>query len=629
MVQFSIALTIEILVCVLCRKDKHISMQNENIHPRPQLTRRQWYDLNGSWGFAYDDHDQGLAKQWQLREDIFERTIQVPFPPESEASGIADTSYHPYVWYRRTFDIPQEYNDGQHLILHFGAVDYRAHVWVNGQLVATHEGGHTPFHADVTPALHADGAQVIVVRAEDQPKDLSQPRGKQDWQEQPHGIWYKRTTGIWQQVWFELVAPVHIANLRWTPDLDRDTVSQEIVVHGQSSVPLRLRTQLSLHGTVVVDDTYLVQGKTLRRDLYIDAGEFERPNMLWSPEHPNLIDATITLLAGDEVVDQVQSYIGMRSVSTQNGRFLLNGRPYYLRLVLQQGYWPQSHLASPSQEALRREAELVKELGFNGVRIHQKIEDPRFLYWCDRLGVLVWGEIANAYVFSQEAALRLTHEWLEALERDYSHPSIVAWVPVNESWGVPDLLNNPAQRHFCQGLYHLTHALDSTRPVMGNEGWEHTASDIYGVHDYSFFGETLRRRYGDDEAMTHTLQQDQPSNRVLLLADQRDASAPIMLTEFGGISYQPQSGQAWYGYGTVTSREAYQEKYRELITTVLTSPALAGFCYTQFTDTEQETNGLLTENRESKLDLQLVQKINQQPAAHLSGDAPMRMQEAH
>ncbi|GHO46580.1 glycoside hydrolase family 2 protein [Ktedonospora formicarum] len=599
---------------------------NENIHPRPQLARGQWLDLNGPWDFAYDDQNEGLDKCWQLREDIYNKTIQVPFPPESQASGIADTGYHPYLWYRRTLNLPAAYN-GKRLILHFGAVDYSAQIWVNGQLVATHEGGHTPFSADITSVIQKEGKQTIVVRAEDQPKDLAQPRGKQDWLEQTHDIWYKRTSGIWQQVWLEPVSQDYITNVRWTPNLSQNTLTQEITIQSHTKTPLRVRTQLFLRGELLLDDTYLLQGQTLKRDLSLAFANIERGDLLWSPEHPNLLDATITLLEDDKIVDQVQSYAGIRGIGTQNGRFLLNGHPYYLRLVLQQGYWPQSHLASPSQEALRREAELVKELGFNGVRIHQKIEDPRFLCWCDRLGIIVWGEIANAYTFTRESQLRLTHEWLEAVERDYSHPCIVAWVPINESWGVPNLLNDPAQRHFSQGLYHLTRALDPTRPVMGNEGWEHVESDILGIHDYAFFGETLQKRYGDEEAIDNTFASDQPGNRVLLFANERNSDAPIMLTEFGGISYRPQEGEAWYGYGTVTTREAYLAKYRELINSVLTSPAIAGFCYTQFTDTEQERNGLLTEQRESKFDISTIKQINQQPAAQLSGDAPIRLRE--
>jgi hypothetical protein len=248
-------------------------------------------------------------------------------------------------------------------------------------------------------------------------------------------------------------------------------------------------------------------------------------------------------------------------------------------------------------------------LGFNGVRIHQKVEDPRFLYWCDRLGLLVWGEMANAYVFSPTAIERLTREWLEVLARDYSHPCIVAWVPINESWGVPNLARDPAQCHYVQALYHLTKALDPTRLTLGNEGWEHSISDIYGIHDYSFDGSTLRERYGSREAVQRTLREVQPGSRALLLPGYEHAQGPIMLTEVGGISLRPASDASWYGYGTVADSDAFLSKYRELIDAIVSSPALGGFCYTQLTDTGQETNGLLTAEREPKLDPAAVREI--------------------
>ena len=600
------------------------------LHPRPQMTRPAWMNLGGSWSFAYDDAGRGLDEGWQTRTDVYTRTIQVPFPPESPASDTGETGFHPIVWYRRTFQPPLAYAGKRHL-LHFGAVDYRAQVWVNGQLVATHEGGQTPFSADITTALRSGEDQVVVVRAEDMPTDLAQPRGKQDWQEQPHGIWYQRTTGIWQPVWLEPVAPTHISAIRWTPDLDQGMLGLSVTLQSpqEAQANLHLRVQLSLHDTTLTDDTYQVQGTEVQRQIAFDrAGMMSREQLLWSPEHPNLVDATLTLYAGNEIIDEAQSYAGLRSVGVGNGHFLLNGLPYYLRLALEQGYWPESHLAAPDEAALRREVELAKALGFNGVRIHQKVEDPRFLYWCDRLGLLVWGEMANAYVFSPVAVQRLMREWMEVLDRDYSHPSIVAWVPLNESWGVPNVARDEAQRHYVQALYHLTKTLDATRPTIGNDGWEHVVSDISSVHDYAFEGNTLSERYGSTEAVERTIREVQPGNRAVILPGYTRSNEPVMLTEFGGISYRPEPNAAWFGYGTVTDSNAYLAKYRELVDAILASPAIAGFCYTQLTDTGQETNGLLTENREPKLDLAAVREITAGPSAAVPGDVIGQMRKA-
>ncbi len=597
-------------------------MERDN-HPRPQLVRSDWTDLCGSWQFAYDDHNQGRVQGWHERDDVFDRTIIVPFPPESRASGIADPDPHPIVWYRRVFSLPAEQPRPGHLLLHFGAVDYRAQVWVNGRLVAEHEGGHTPFTADISSVLQPDDAeQVIVVRAEDQPTDLTQPRGKQDWEHRPHRIWYHRTTGIWQPVWLEPVSTIFITDLRWTPDLDRGLLGLQVTVNTTPERPLQLRVRMTLRGTTLAQDTYEIDRTDLRREIALDAGGtvMSRERVLWSPRYPNLIDAELTLLDGDTVIDQVQSYAGLRSAGFSSGRFLLNGRPFYLRLVLGQNYWPESHLAAPNAEAIRKEVELIKELGFNGVRIHQKVEDPRFLYWCDRLGLLVWGEMANAYVFSQTAVERLTREWIDVIRRDYSHPCIVTWVPLNESWGVPALEHSATQQHYVRSLYHLTKTLDPTRPVIGNDGWEHIASDVWGVHDYALDGATIRQRYGTAEAVERTLRETQPHYRTIVLPSYEREGQPIMLTEVGGISYAPASGEQWFGYGTVRDQESFLQKYEDVIGAILDCPTIAGFCYTQLTDTEQETNGLLRDDRTPKLDLNAISAITRRPSASIPGE---------
>jgi beta-galactosidase/beta-glucuronidase len=605
-------------------------VQRDEGHPRPQLTRERWTSLEGPWGFSHDDADIGLDDGWTTREEPFHRTILVPFAPESQASGIHDTGYHPIVWYRRTFRVDAQDRAGR-LLLHFGAVDYRATVWVNGQMVVTHEGGNTPFSADITNALlDGDADQLVVVRAEDQPTDLTQPRGKQDWELKPHRIWYHRTTGIWQTVWLEPVPADHIVDLRWTPDVDRGVLGLHVRLNRPPDRPFRLRVRLTLGDVSVADDLYTMERSELRRDVALDSSglTMSRQQVLWSPSNPNLINADITLLRDDEVVDEVESYAGMRSVGFSNGRFLLNNRPFYLRLVLEQGYWPETLLTTPDDDALRREVELIKELGFNGARIHQKVECPRFLYWCDRLGLLVWGEMANAYVFSPMAVERLTREWVDVLRRDYSHPCIVTWVPLNESWGVPALERSEEQRQYVRGLYHLTKALDPTRPVIGNDGWEHLVSDVWGIHDYALDGATIRERYGDHEALEQTLYTVQPHYKTIVMPEYRRSGEPVMLTEMGGISYAPAEGQQWFGYGTVDTPDAFVEKYEDVVGAVLDCPTVVGFCYTQLTDTEQETNGLLLADRTPKLDTERIRAITARPSAAIPGEVLLNIQNA-
>lgn len=573
------------------------------MHPRPQLTRTDWLDLCGEWEFAHDDEDTGVLAGWWRGDQVLDQVITVPFPPESSASGVHDPAPHPIVWYRRTFAAQA----GDRLILHFGAVDYRARVWVNGTEVASHVGGHAPFQVDITHALVA-GEQVVVVRAEDRVEDLTQPRGKQYWEPSPAVIWYHRTTGIWQPVWVEPVPSSHIAELRWTPRAAQNSVTVRAALDGPTA-GLALRVRLSLDGRVLADDQYQVDS-VLERTITLPRGDFR-----WSPANPKLISAEVSLVHNGSVVDETQSYFGLRDAGVRDGRFTLNGERLFLRMVLAQGYWPTSHLAAPSEDALRREVELIKELGFNGVRVHQKVEDPRFLYWCDRLGLVVWGEMANAYEYSVDGVARFTAEWLEVVRRDVSHPSVVTWVPVNESWGVPALDADPRQRHFLESLYHLTHAVDGTRPVISNDGWEHASSDIWTVHDYSPSADGLTSRYGTPAAVDAALGRDWPGPRRTHLGDPVRGDQPLMVTEFGGLSYAPAAGERWFGYRTVADAAALVASYERLVAALVGSDQVAGYCYTQLTDTEQEVNGLLTEDRVPKVDPAMVRRINMLPAA--------------
>ncbi len=592
-------------------------------HPRPQCRRGTWQDLSGEWRFAFDDSGVGILEQWQRRDDVFDRVIAVPFPFESQASGIGDTGFHPVVWYR--LEVTASVTPGRRLLLHFGAVDYRAHVWVNDHAVAYHEGGSTPFTADITAALDPGGRQVVVVRAEDIPTDLRQPRGKQDWQRQPHAIWYDRTSGIWQPVWLEDVPDTRILSLRWTPDVDARSLglTVRILTGRPPESALRLRVVLRRAGQVLAEDTYLAGHSELQRRFTLVENDMSlgHSDMLWSPEHPNLIDATVTLLDGDGTVDEVESYTALRSFTASHGRLLLNGRPYYLRLVLAQNFWPASHLAAPDADGLRREAQLVKDLGFNGVRLHQKIEDPRFLAWCDRIGLLVWAEMPAAYEFSRQTIGRITTEWLEVLERDASHPCIIAWVPVNESWGVPALERAPEQEHLVRALYHLTKSVDPDRLVIGNDGWEQPVTDIVTVHDYTSRGEILRRRYGSASALEYTLTHTQPAYRSVFLPDSERDDDPVVISEFGGVSLDLGADKGWRGYGGVETAQQLLDRMEDLVGALLASPAIAGFCWTQLADTQQERNGLVTADRTPKVRLERIREVVRRLSAAVPGDA--------
>ena len=571
-------------------------------YPRPQLERQHWQSLDGQWQFSFDEGEVPGEVSWT-------HEITVPFPPESKLSGVHDEDFHPCVWYRRTVQVPFEWS-GQRIRLHFGAVDYRAQVWVNGQLVVTHEGGHTPFWADITPALSSTEAEIIVC-AEDDPHDLAKPRGKQDWLRKPHGIWYPRTTGIWQTVWLEPIPETHLGELRLTPDAKAFGITLEAQVVGDSAdqnSPLSLEVTLRLGDEILVQDTLGVVNGRVKRTLHLEDPGIDdaRRRLVWSPERPTLLDLELKLKRGGDVLDEVTSYTAMRSVSTRGGSFFLNERPYFLRLALDQGYWDDSLLAAPSDDALRKDVELAKAMGFNGVRKHQKLETPRYLYWADKLGLLVWTELPSAYAFTPQTGERLTKEWLEALNRDYNHPCVVAWVAFNESWGVPDLPLSAAQRNLVAALYYLAKANDTTRPVVGNDGWEHVVSDLFTVHDYTSDPEVLRQRYGSTGERDWRVR---PAGRDLLLDGVALGDIPVVLSEFGGVRYA-RDGEGW-GYDQVESSEALLEKYRALVAAA-SSPGLAGFCYTQFADTFQEQNGLLFSDRTPKVTLDDLRKATAQ-----------------
>jgi beta-galactosidase/beta-glucuronidase len=600
----------------------------EGVHPRPGLRRPQWESLDGVWEFGFGDAGTGSPAGWgdgdgNGDDGPFDRRITVPFPPESAASGIGDTDPHPVVWYRRRVPhevlVPAGARPGDRALVHFGAVDHRARVWLDGQLVAEHVGGQTPFTADVTDALRPGATEhVLVVRAQDDPADLAQPRGKQDWQPRPHAVWYERTTGIWQSVWAESVPAQHVTDLAWTPDPARG-VTVELTLAAPPSAPLTVDVELSLDGRTLAATSAEVTTPRSRIEVVIPAlrNGIDREDLLWRPERPTLLRARVVVRAaggsGDAaVLDAVDSYTGIRSAGVGGGAFLLNGRPYPVRSVLNQGYRPDTLLANSGTADLRREVELIKAMGFNAVRVHQKAEDPRFLYWADRLGLLVWAETGAGYEFGTQAVELLTREWLDLVRRDRSHPCVVTWVPMNESWGAGDIAADPAQRHYSLALAHLTRALDPSRPVLSNEGWEHTDSDILGVHDYTSDPEVITARYGTAEAFDTVLDGPGPQGRALAVTTgqaerYRTGGVPLMITEFGGLSLRADEGD--FSYTRTSSDTQYAALLADLFGALRASPLVAGFCYTQFRDTAQETNGLLFADGSPKLPLDVIRRI--------------------
>ena len=583
-------------------------------YPRPQLVRDQWLNLNGEWSFAFDDANKGLKEGWHKKPD-FDKKIQVPFAYQTKLSGIADPSFHDYCWYHRTFEVPKEMK-GKQIILHFGAVDYLANVYVNGELVGTHEGGHVSFSFDITPYLKG-GAESLTLRVYDPSTDETIPRGKQFWIEESAGIWYTRTTGIWQTVWLEAVEETHIKWIRFTPDVDNGDIQIDWELAGDYAGK-QVEFDISYKGEKVAKEQVTIVEPVTKSiinllNLKIFRTTMHHRGWLWSPENPNLFDITIKVTDGkNALLDEIKSYFGLRKVHTENGMVYLNNRPYYQKLVLDQGYWPEGLLTAPTDEALKLDIELAKQAGFNGARKHQKVEDPRFMYWADQLGFLVWGECAASPSFNEVAVARLTREWIEIIQRDYNHPCIVTWVPINESWGVSNLNYDKQQADHTLGLYFLIKSLDKTRLVISNDGWEMTVTDICAVHNYSHGqkAETAKYEYYKEALATkENILAAMPANRNIYVDGFAHQGEPILLTEFGGIGFKVGDDAGW-GYTTVATEEEYLEDYARIMEAVFASKILNGYCYTQLTDVEQEINGVFTYDRKPKCDMVKLNKLN-------------------
>ncbi|RJE90339.1 glycoside hydrolase family 2 [Paenibacillus sp. 1011MAR3C5] len=575
-------------------------------YPRPQFVRDEWTNLNGEWAFGFDDANIGESEgwPWQFRGD---KTIIVPFSYETEASGIGEQAHHRQVWYQRMIDIPED-QAGKSVMLHFQAVDYIAKIWVNGRYVGLHQGGYSAFSFDITPYVVYGGSNSVTVKAEDS-MDAAQPRGKQRWTKDSFECFYVQTTGIWQSVWLEYVHPVHIEAVKMTPDIDTRKLLLEYQVQGDlASGDIRVETIISLKGNRIKHMSLVIDRPWLQLDVDL-LHEMNGPWKMsyWTPATPHLYDIEFVLYKGEEKLDHVYSYFGMRKISTREGQILLNNEPIYQRLLLDQGYWPESHLTPPSEEAILQDIDAILAMGYNGVRKHMKVEDPRFLYWCDVKGLLVWSEMAATFEFNDHAIQRFTGEWMEIVRQYYNHPSIITWVPFNESWGIMNVAKDRRQQAFTESIYHLTKSFDPMRLVVSNDGWEHTISDILTLHDYVESGEEFRQRYSDKENIVGN--RIAFNNKKYAYADgYRYSGQPVILSEFGGVAFKNDAG---WGYGNQEStEESYLSRLKELHEAVKATDYIVGYCYTQITDVQQEVNGLLEENRELKVPLEAIKELN-------------------
>lgn len=577
-------------------------------HPNPQWERETWKNLNGPWEFEFDFGCSAVERRlWE--KERFDREILVPFCPESRLSGIGYTDFISGVAYRRNFELSQEELSGR-VLLHFGAVDYEASVYVNGTLVGSHKGGYTSFCFDITKHV-APGPNTLFVAVKDDVRSGLQPKGKQAHLYASSGCDYTRTTGIWQTVWLEFVPERHIQSAKYYPDPANGKVTVTGLVQGQGTLQL----------TALWEDKPVGEAALSVEDGFFTAQLDLSETHLWEPGKGGLY--TLLLTFGE---DRVKSYFGLRTAKFQGRKFLLNGKSLFQRFVLDQGFYPDGIYTAPTEEDLVKDIQLSFAAGFNGARLHEKVFEARFLYHCDRLGYLVWGEYPNwgldhAHPLSTETYL---NQWSEAVERDFNHPAIIGWCPFNETWGYREEREKNA---LLTSLYKLTKRLDPTRPCIDSSGNYRILSEVYDIHDYDQDTQSFQARW---DGLTDRIREtggvipaedpffnsapEGPSGRAPFFNQPYD-NQPIFVSECGGIRWPDDTVEGW-GYGNAPATpEEFFARYKGLTEALLNNPEIFGFCYTQLYDVEQEVNGLYTYGRVQKFDISLIRKINQQKAA--------------
>ena len=570
-------------------------------YPRPQFVRERWINLNGEWTFALDPGKSGHERSLPHSHG-FDRPITVPFCPESRLSGVGHTDFIEQMWYHRKVAVPADWTAS--ILLHFGAVDYRCDVFLDGRLVGRHAGGQVGFCFDIAPFVKPGGEHDLVLLVRDDVRGYVQPSGKQSPKFASHGCHYTRVTGIWQTVWMEPVSPHALEQVQILPDLDRGAFHL-VPAYRAIAAGGRLKAKLSSAGEPIAEIAVpQVNGVPLTLAI-------PEPQP-WAPGHPHLYDIELELVAGDgRTLDSVRTDAGLRKVHIEGNRVFLNNEPLYQRLVLDQGYYPDGIWTAPSDDALRRDIELAQAAGFNGARLHQKVFEPRFHYWADKLGYLTWGEASSwgCNAASFEGRDNFLRERREIVLRDRNHPSIVAWTPWNEMWWIQD------EEQFGRTLnetYALTRALDPTRPVHTASGGAHCRTDLWSVHSYEQTGAGLARVMG--EQTDANLARSQKT-----LAEARPhAGQPLLIDEFGGIKWQAApAGVGDWGYGDAPkTQEEFLSRLAELVDAILAQPGYVGYCYTQLTDVEQEVNGIYQYDRTPKFDLAHIRAIfGRDPAA--------------
>lgn len=560
-------------------------------HPFPQMERSNWTNLNGEWQFEFDFGNSGRDRKL-YEKDAFTDKIIVPFCPESELSGINYKDFIPAVWYKRNISVSAGDLAGR-VLLHFGAVDYECHVYVNGKEAGTHKGGYSSFHFDITEFL-SEGSNDLTVYAYDDTRSGLQPRGKQCGAYYSAGCDYTRTTGIWQTVWLEFVPKAYIKNVKYYPNISEGQLLITGTVEGKGTFT----------ATAVYDGKKCGEVSIQSENGNIQAILKLNEIHLWELGQGDLYDLELSF--GE---DKVKSYFGLREVRMEDMKFYLNNKSVFQRLVLDQGFYPDGIYTAPTEEALVKDITLSMDLGFNGARLHQKVFEARFLYHCDKMGYMIWGEQGNwgLNISEPEGIFGFLPEWMEVMERDFNHPSLIGWCPFNETW---DNRGRSQVDDILRLVYLATKQFDTTRPCIDTSGNYHVVTDIYDLHNYTQDPAKFKEYYEDFK--TGGEFRDDLGSR-----QKYTKGLPVFLSEYGGIKWDPASmEEGGWGYGEAPkTEEEFIKRYDELTTALLEHPKIFAFCYTQLYDVEQEVNGLYNYYRKPKFDPAIIKAINTKKAA--------------
>ncbi len=555
-------------------------------HPNPQFERESWTNLNGEWEFEIDCGKSGIDRKFYER-DCLNGKIIVPFCPESELSGVGNKDFMAAVWYRREFELTNEQMNGR-VLLHFGAVDYETVVYINKTEVGRHKGGYTSFEFDITDFVN-EGKNTVTVCAIDDVRSGAQARGKQSELYYSHKCDYTRTTGIWQTVWLEYVPKNYIRRVWFYPDAENCKLSVKAEVCGRG----RIEINTSYEGRSTGGGHANTNGETVCLEIPLTEKQ------LWEVGNGRLYD--VTIIFGE---DRVKSYFGLRSIRLDGMKFLINEKSVFQRLVLDQGFYPDGIYTAPTEDALVYDIAMSVNIGFNGARLHEKVFEPRFLYHCDKMGYIVWGEYANwGFDHSDPALLSVyLNEWREAVMRDFNHPAIVGWCPFNETW---DKHGCQQDNRILETVYRETKLWDATRPCIDTSGNYHVVTDIYDVHDYDQNPETFAARY----AQFKGIEEPEPYQKKAI-GRQTYNGEPFFVSEYGGIQWNADKYDGGWGYGNgPATEEEFLTRLKGLTDAFLDNENIFGYCYTQLYDVEQEVNGLYTYDRKPKFNSETLRKI--------------------